>query len=215
MISNRIGFVFASCERRAKIGSTREEKVVARQLARATIKMGGGWEGCKAGDRHGLVIWRPSVSSKIHLLLFKRLGHSLSSARPTFSALNQQPAMFPSQARLGGLLWYSPLRNSPLLFLLADSPLTARRKRNRVMSEAQKANARKRLKDVDAVIEAVRLSGVSCKALVRYLAFSSGRARDKERGCGRQGRDVVGASSSGEHLGADTPYLSILCCSLY
>lgn len=146
-----------------------------------------GTDGKAARLVRGLVIWRPSVSSRIHLLLSKGEGHSLSSARPTFSALNQQPAMFPSQARLGGLLWYSPLINSPLLFLIADSPLTARRKRNRVMSEAQKANARKRLKDVDAVIEAVRLSGVSCKALVRFLLLSSGRARDKERGCGDRG----------------------------
>lgn len=174
--------MFANCERRAKVGSVREEKVVACQMARATIKMGEGWEGCKAGPRAGHLAL--SVSSRIHLLLSKGESRSLSSARPTFSALNQQAAMFPSQARLGGLLWYSPLINSPLLFLLADFPLTARRKRNRVMSEAQKANARKRLKDVDAVIEAVRLSGVSCKALVRHLLLSSGRARDKERGWG-------------------------------
>lgn len=34
------------------------------------------------------------------------------------------------------------------------------------MSEAQKANQRKRLKSVDSVIEAIRLSGVSTKSLV-------------------------------------------------
>lgn len=38
------------------------------------------------------------------------------------------------------------------------------------MSECQKANHRKRLKSVDSVIEAVRLSGVSIKALVRPLS---------------------------------------------
>jgi len=45
------------------------------------------------------------------------------------------------------------------------------------MSDCQKAGQRKRLKAVDSVIEAVRLSGVKLKALVRPLALSPGRGR--------------------------------------
>lgn len=37
------------------------------------------------------------------------------------------------------------------------------------LSPTRKANQRKRLKQVDAVIETVRQSGVECSALVRHL----------------------------------------------
>ena len=45
------------------------------------------------------------------------------------------------------------------------------------LSLTRKANARARLKKVDAVIEAVRVSGVKCSALVRRtFAFSHSKS---------------------------------------
>ncbi|KAH7103180.1 60s ribosomal protein l31 [Auriculariales sp. MPI-PUGE-AT-0066] len=55
--------------------------------------------------------------------------------------------MFPTAPRLGGLLWKMPWR----------------------MSTTRRANQRKRLQQVDDVIEAVRQSGVTCKALDEAL----------------------------------------------
>ncbi|KAL9714857.1 hypothetical protein Ac2012v2_001517 [Leucoagaricus gongylophorus] len=52
-----------------------------------------------------------------------------------------------SSVCLSGLLWKSPWK----------------------LSTTRKANARERLKKVDAVIEAVRVSGIQCKALDRAL----------------------------------------------
>ncbi|TDL27526.1 mitochondrial 54S ribosomal protein YmL31 [Rickenella mellea] len=52
-----------------------------------------------------------------------------------------------SRVNLGGLLWKTPWR----------------------MSRTRKANQRARLKKVDAVIEAVRTSGVQCSALTEAL----------------------------------------------
>ncbi|PCH38336.1 mitochondrial ribosomal protein L31 [Wolfiporia cocos MD-104 SS10] len=54
-----------------------------------------------------------------------------------------------TQTVLGGLVWKTPWKLSP----------------------TRKANARKRLKNVDAVIEAVRASGVECGALTKALAL--------------------------------------------
>ncbi|EAU88158.1 60s ribosomal protein l31 [Coprinopsis cinerea okayama7 len=56
-------------------------------------------------------------------------------------------AFRPSSVRLGGLLWKTPWK----------------------LSVTRKANQRARLKKVDAVIEAVRASGVKCAALERAL----------------------------------------------
>jgi hypothetical protein len=56
-------------------------------------------------------------------------------------------AFRPSSVNLGGLLWKVPWKLSP----------------------TRKANARARLKKVDAVIEAVRESGVQCVALEKAL----------------------------------------------
>ncbi|TFK55257.1 60s ribosomal protein l31 [Heliocybe sulcata] len=56
-------------------------------------------------------------------------------------------AFRPSQPSLGGLLWKVPWR----------------------LSRTRKANQRDRLKKVDSVIEAVRASGVECKALTEAL----------------------------------------------
>ncbi|THU99386.1 mitochondrial 54S ribosomal protein YmL31 [Dendrothele bispora CBS 962.96] len=65
-----------------------------------------------------------------------------------------------SHVNLGGLLWKIPWR----------------------LSATRKANARARLKKVDAVIEAVRASGVQCAALDRALELPKEHempARDK------------------------------------
>ncbi|KIY51089.1 60s ribosomal protein l31 [Fistulina hepatica ATCC 64428] len=56
-------------------------------------------------------------------------------------------AFHPTHARLGGLLWKVPWK----------------------LSVTRKANARQRLKNVDAVIESVRVSGVKLPALDRAL----------------------------------------------
>lgn len=70
-------------------------------------------------------------------------------------------AFRPTSVNLGGLLWQvawpvSPVSAHYLLF----------RKTPWKLSITRKANARARLKKVDAVIEAVRESGVRCSALV-------------------------------------------------
>jgi len=65
-----------------------------------------------------------------------------------------------TNVNLGGLLWKTPWK----------------------LSITRKANARSRLKKVDAVIEAVRASGVECGALVRALELPKEHempARDK------------------------------------
>ncbi|GBE82482.1 mitochondrial ribosomal protein L31 [Sparassis latifolia] len=65
-----------------------------------------------------------------------------------------------TQPTLGGLLWKVPWRLSP----------------------TRKANVRTRLKRVDSVIEAVRVSGVQCAALTKALELpkeSEMPARDK------------------------------------
>jgi len=56
-------------------------------------------------------------------------------------------AFRPTSVSLGGLLWKTPWK----------------------LSVTRKANARARLKKVDAVIEAVRASGVGCASLTRAL----------------------------------------------
>ncbi|KAF8633704.1 hypothetical protein AX17_004362 [Amanita inopinata Kibby_2008] len=56
-------------------------------------------------------------------------------------------AFRPSHVNLGGLLWKVPWK----------------------LSRTRKANQRARLKKVDAVIEAVRSSGIKCNALDRAL----------------------------------------------
>jgi len=56
-------------------------------------------------------------------------------------------AFRPTSVSLGGLLWKTPWK----------------------LSVTRKANARARLKKVDAVIEAVRASGVECASLARAL----------------------------------------------
>ncbi|CAA7267642.1 unnamed protein product [Cyclocybe aegerita] len=56
-------------------------------------------------------------------------------------------AFRPTNVNLGGLLWKTPWK----------------------LSVTRKANARARLKKVDAVIESVRASGVHCAALYRAL----------------------------------------------
>ncbi|EIN03608.1 60s ribosomal protein l31 [Punctularia strigosozonata HHB-11173 SS5] len=69
-------------------------------------------------------------------------------------------AFRPSSICSVGLLWKTPWR----------------------LSTTRKANARKRLKQVDAVIEAVRASGVQCSALNRALELPKEHempARDK------------------------------------
>ncbi|KZP20829.1 mitochondrial 54S ribosomal protein YmL31 [Athelia psychrophila] len=68
--------------------------------------------------------------------------------------------MRPSCINLGGLLWKVPWK----------------------LSATRKANQRHRLKKVDAVIEAVRSSGVECHALTRALELPKEHempARDK------------------------------------
>ncbi|KAF9066880.1 mitochondrial 54S ribosomal protein YmL31 [Rhodocollybia butyracea] len=65
-----------------------------------------------------------------------------------------------SNVNFGGLLWKIPWK----------------------LSATRKANARHRLKKVDAVIEAVRASGVQCAALVKALELPKEHempARDK------------------------------------
>lgn len=69
-------------------------------------------------------------------------------------------AFRPTAATWGGLVWKTPWKLSP----------------------TRKANARSRLKKVDAVIEAVRASGVECEALTRALQLpkeSEMPAKDK------------------------------------
>ncbi|PKI84090.1 hypothetical protein MVES1_002229 [Malassezia vespertilionis] len=69
-------------------------------------------------------------------------------------------AFRPSGAALSGLLWKNPWR----------------------LSSTRKTRVRQRLRDVDGVIEAVRASGVECKALARDLQLPSESAmepRDK------------------------------------
>ncbi|KAF4576806.1 hypothetical protein EYR40_001051 [Pleurotus pulmonarius] len=69
-------------------------------------------------------------------------------------------AFRPSHVNLGGLLWKVPWKLSP----------------------TRKANARARLKKVDAVIEAVRASGVQCGSLTQALQLPKEHempARDK------------------------------------
>jgi len=58
-----------------------------------------------------------------------------------------------------------------ILFLDSTVYQTFPRKSPWKLSTTRKANARERLKKVDAVIEAVRVSGVQCKALVRHISF--------------------------------------------
>ncbi|KDQ59455.1 hypothetical protein JAAARDRAFT_174768 [Jaapia argillacea MUCL 33604] len=68
--------------------------------------------------------------------------------------------MFPTEIRLGGLLWKVPWK----------------------LSRTRKANQRARLKKVDAVIETVRASGIQCGALTRALELPKEHempARDK------------------------------------
>ncbi|KAF8737700.1 hypothetical protein AX14_012470 [Amanita brunnescens Koide BX004] len=55
--------------------------------------------------------------------------------------------MFPSHVNFSGLLWKIPWK----------------------LSRTRKANQRARLKQVDAVIDAVRASGIKCSALDRAL----------------------------------------------
>ncbi|CAO3630969.1 unnamed protein product [Cunninghamella blakesleeana] len=69
-------------------------------------------------------------------------------------------AFRPSLVAQGGLLWKNPFR----------------------MSATRKANVRKRLREVDQVIAAVKESGVQCKALHEALALpkeTEMHARDK------------------------------------
>ncbi|PAV23225.1 60s ribosomal l31 [Pyrrhoderma noxium] len=69
-------------------------------------------------------------------------------------------AFRPSHVSLSGLLWKTPWK----------------------LSVTRKANQRKRLKQVDAVIEAVRASGVKCSALDKALLLpkeSEMPAKDK------------------------------------
>ena len=57
-----------------------------------------------------------------------------------------------------------------------DDAVHANRKVPWRLSSTRKANVRTRLKKVDAVIEAVRASGVECSALVCPLAPETARA---------------------------------------
>lgn len=68
----------------------------------------------------------------------------------------------PSRVSLGGLLWY-------IIVFIHKLKLIVRRKSPWKLSPTRKANQRKRLKQVDAVIEAVRQSGVQCGALVNQI----------------------------------------------
>lgn len=65
--------------------------------------------------------------------------------------------------------WSAMVRQ--ILFLDSTVYQTFPRKSPWKLSTTRKANARERLKKVDAVIEAVRVSGVQCKALVRHISF--------------------------------------------
>lgn len=78
-------------------------------------------------------------------------------------------AFRPSHVNLGGLLWCVcvPLFH-PFFFRFPFH-----RKSPWRLSTTRKANARDRLKKVDAVIEAVRSSGVECAALVGVSFFNS------------------------------------------
>jgi len=67
-----------------------------------------------------------------------------------------------TNVNLGGLLWYVPKTS---LWTILNCMFL--RKVPWKLSLTRKANARARLKKVDAVIEAVRVSGVKCSALVR------------------------------------------------
>ena len=79
-------------------------------------------------------------------------------------------AFRPTNVNLGGLLWYVYLHASTAF---VDNRFT-HRKTPWKLSVTRKANARSRLKRVDAVIEAVRASGIECGALVRLPAISRG-----------------------------------------
>lgn len=73
-------------------------------------------------------------------------------------------AFRPTSVSLGGLLWYVMCYCSALFL---SKRLVLCRKTPWKLSVTRKANVRKRLKAVDAVIEAVRVSGVECSSLVR------------------------------------------------
>ena len=61
-----------------------------------------------------------------------------------------------------------------LASLSLSEKLSSTRKTPWKLSVTRKANARARLKKVDAVVEAVRASGVQCKALVSIAARRPG-----------------------------------------
>ncbi|KAG1877603.1 mitochondrial 54S ribosomal protein YmL31 [Suillus subalutaceus] len=75
-------------------------------------------------------------------ILLKRRRGQLTSLHPKCLA-----AFRPTSVNLGGLLWKTPWK----------------------LSITRKANARARLKKVDAVIETVRASGIQCSALEKAL----------------------------------------------
>jgi hypothetical protein len=74
-------------------------------------------------------------------------------------------AFRPTQVTLGGLLWCANVSFCHVVI----TNLRFARKVPWKLSVTRKANARARLKKVDAVIEAIRASGVQCAALVSAL----------------------------------------------
>ncbi len=94
----------------------------------------------------------------------ENISHDLSFQNPDVRRLSSDP----------GQPWWSPLVRCSIfqVHLLATDDFT--RKIPWRLSHTRKANARARLKKVDAVIEAVRASGVQCNALVCHLLFHYG-----------------------------------------
>lgn len=89
-----------------------------------------------------------------------------TSSWPTTSTCppkNMFGAFRPTQPSFVGLLWYVLRQHHMSMFAHQVVP---HRKTPWKLSRTRKANVRARLKQVDSVIEAVRASGVQCKALV-------------------------------------------------
>ena len=74
-------------------------------------------------------------------------------------------AFRPTNVNLGGLLWSV----HDICCVYESDSFVTRRKTPWKLSVTRKANARARLKKVDAVIEAVRASGIRTASLVRLL----------------------------------------------
>jgi hypothetical protein len=98
--------------------------------------------------------------SSLHL--YTALRHCKTNLSLGFS-VEMLGAFRASSVNFGGLLWCVVGLPGPEI----DLGNSRARKTPWKLSRTRKANVRARLKKVDAVIEAVRTSGVQCKSLVR------------------------------------------------